>query len=123
MYKYLMAVVVLLAGFSAYSANKNVTYLVAYESEGFASTQMYNVEVTSEFTETVELDGGYTLEVIGSPTGVSTVLKSPAGETELVTNQSTNAFLKGNLFLICSKSGVTNRISPIPKQLPSCNPT
>jgi len=123
MYKYLMAVVVLLAGFSAYSANTNVTYLVAYESEGFSSTQMYNVDVTSEFTETVELDGGYTLEVVGSLAGVSTVLKSPAGETELVTNQSTNAFLKGNFFLICSKSGATKRISPIPEELPSCNPT
>jgi len=123
MFKYLMAVLVLLAGFSAYSANKSITYLVAYESEGFASTKMYNVEVTSEFTETVALDGGYTLEVVGSLAGVSSVLKSPSGEAKLVTDQSTNVSLNGNFFLICSESGVTKRISPIPEELPSCNPT
>ena len=104
MYKYLMAVLVLLAGFSAYSANKNITYLVAYESEEFASTQMYSVEVTSGFTETVALDGGYTLEVVGSLSGVSTVLKVHRVKPSWLRIKVPTLLLMGTFFLFVAKA-------------------
>ncbi|MDO3386088.1 hypothetical protein QWI17_09595 [Gilvimarinus sp. SDUM040013] len=123
MYKYLISVVALLTSFSAFSTDQSITYLVAYDGEELASTKTYSVAINAEFMETVELDGGYSLEVASSTEGISTVLMSPAGEVRLVTDQSTSSALNGNFFLVCAKGGRTRRISPIPRELPSCNPT
>ncbi|UTA48257.1 hypothetical protein L1F30_01645 [Simiduia sp. 21SJ11W-1] len=123
MYKYLVAVVTLFTSFFAYSSDRNITYLVAYDAGEVASTKTYSVALTSGGAETVKLDGGYLLKVAGTTEGVSTVLLSPAGETQLVTNQSSESALNGNFLLVCAKDGFTKRISPIPSELPSCNPT
>jgi hypothetical protein len=119
--KILLAVLaVFIVGCASKIPKQKIDYLVVYKGKEYSSSNAYNLNIKSEMNERINLDGGYFLLISGNRESVTSILKDSSSATRLTMSQEPEKHTGGNLFLICEEGGSVKRITPIPKDIPSC---